>query len=216
MVVRWGMGTCLRCGIEFTGRGGKTYCTEYCRKKSEKVRKREREAPARAEKHAIWLAEQQPRWEAARAGKIAAREARRAARSPPKERPKSQRKRRLLLEDRLVLHSMSEPNSGCLLWLGKIHNTSGYAQVWSLGRHRNASRVAYEVWVGPIPDGKMVCHHCDNPICINPDHLYAGTAQDNHDDMVRRGRDRPPYSKTPRPPRIVKPKPLPKYAGEGI
>jgi hypothetical protein len=106
----------------------------------------------------------------------------------------------------LLALSIPEPNSGCRLWLGKIHQTSGYAQIWVDGRHRNASRVAYEVWKGPIPAGKMACHTCDMPECVEPAHLYAGTAQDNHDDMVRRGRYRPPYSKRPRPP--PKPKPF--------
>ena len=208
-VVWWGMRTCLKCGVEFEGREGKAYCTEYCRKKMEKARKRAREAPGRAAKYAAWRAEQEPKWALIRAAKIAAKEARRI---PLKERPK---KHRPTLEERLDGNSIPEPNSGCRIWLGKL-SKSGYALIWRHGKHRIAPRMAYEVWNGPIPDGKMICHHCDNRACIERSHLYAGTAKSNHDDMVRRGRQRLNTDGLRRYVRPKKPKPLPKYAGEGI
>ncbi len=57
------------------------------------------------------------------------------------------------------------------------------------GRHRRACRVAWELHNGAtIPDGSVVLHSCDNPSCINPDHLSVGSMKENSEDMVRKGR----------------------------
>lgn len=79
--------------------------------------------------------------------------------------------------------SIPEPNSGCWLWLRSV-NPQGYGR---LGRGR-AHRVSYEVFHGPVPAAHDVCHRCDQPGCVNPDHLFAGTRQDNVRDCVRKGR----------------------------
>lgn len=51
-----------------------------------------------------------------------------------------------------------------------------------------AHRAVYEAMVGPIPDGMLLCHHCDNPRCVRPDHVFVGSAVDNSRDMCAKGR----------------------------
>jgi hypothetical protein len=78
--------------------------------------------------------------------------------------------------------------SGCWLWLGKT-SRHGYGVLNRDGKLISlAHRYFYEHHVGPIPSGMFICHKCDTPLCVNPDHLFAGTPQDNMDDMWRKGR----------------------------
>lgn len=87
-----------------------------------------------------------------------------------------------------------EPNSGCWLWLGGL-SPRGYGNKRlpkSEGqRTRIASRVAYHIYKGPVPDGMFVCHTCDVRSCVNPDHLWLGTNSDNIRDARDKGRLRP-------------------------
>jgi len=76
---------------------------------------------------------------------------------------------------------------GCWGWAGTV-NANGYAVIKLNGKLRLASRVSHELYIGKITDGMNVCHRCDNPLCVNPDHLFLGTTQDNVNDRVSKGR----------------------------
>ena len=66
--------------------------------------------------------------------------------------------------------------------------SGGYGQFHSQGKHFLAHRFAWELVNGPIPKGLCVCHHCDNPGCVRPGHLFVGTQADNIRDCMRKGR----------------------------
>lgn len=93
--------------------------------------------------------------------------------------------------DRFNLKYIPEPNSGCWLWFGpRAGDKRRPRPVFVFGGKKGlASRFSYSTFVGPIPSGMMICHRCHNKDCVNPDHLYAGTALDNTRDMFRAGRD---------------------------
>lgn len=76
---------------------------------------------------------------------------------------------------------------GCLEWTGR-RDSNGYGVARRDGRDERAHRIAFEFAYGPIPAGLLVCHHCDNPPCIEASHLFAGTCRDNIADMRRKGR----------------------------
>jgi hypothetical protein len=80
-----------------------------------------------------------------------------------------------------------DPNTGCWLWQG-AHNRRGYGRLYYSGKDYRAHRLAYVAFVGPIPNNMLVCHRCDVPQCVNPEHLFLGTAQDNESDKVSKGR----------------------------
>jgi HNH endonuclease len=80
-------------------------------------------------------------------------------------------------------------SDGCWEWQGsRDHNGYGILGASRHQRARRAHRVSWELHHGPIPEGLDALHHCDNPPCVRPDHLYLGTDVDNARDRVQRGR----------------------------
>lgn len=78
----------------------------------------------------------------------------------------------------------------CWNWIGRV-DRDGYGRINEGGRHGKrvmAHRLSYQWAHGDIPEGMMVCHHCDTPKCVNPSHLFLGTAKDNTQDAIRKGR----------------------------
>ncbi len=84
--------------------------------------------------------------------------------------------------------SKVEKTDDCWLWIGG-RGKKGYGFFKVAGTQKLAHRVSYELFIGNIPEGLMVCHTCDNPPCIKPEHLFAGTAIDNAQDKKRKGRE---------------------------
>lgn len=96
------------------------------------------------------------------------------------------------LRDRLEKWVHHEPNTGCWLWAGPCGGgRSRYRILRLAGTDTNITthRLAWQLFRGPIPDGMHVCHRCDTPECVNPDHLFLGTSFDNMRDKVAKGRD---------------------------
>ena len=87
------------------------------------------------------------------------------------------------IKDRVSIN----PDTGCWEWVGSFFS-NGYARAGLKGYSKRASRLCYSYFVGEIPKNMFACHKCDNPGCVNPDHIFIGTAKDNLLDMSNKGR----------------------------
>ncbi len=96
-------------------------------------------------------------------------------------------------KDRLLENVVVNNVTGCWEWIGCKRR--GYGRT-TIGSRKDGTRktiavhrLSYLIFKGKIPEGMEVCHKCDNPACINPDHLFVGTRQDNIDDREHKGRN---------------------------
>ncbi len=97
----------------------------------------------------------------------------------------------MTLQERFEAKFLGDPNSGCWLWDASIQPPPSlpYGR-FQLSKRKGAyaHRVAYELYIGPIPQGLSVLHKCDTPPCVNPSHLFLGTYADNNRDKETKGR----------------------------
>ena len=87
-----------------------------------------------------------------------------------------------------LLRGSRDTATGCRVWTGMVNKPGGYGRISYRGRQWRAHRLAYELLLAPIPEGMSLLHRCDNPLCINPNHLRPGTHAENIQEAYDKGR----------------------------
>jgi hypothetical protein len=92
------------------------------------------------------------------------------------------------LDERFWARVAKQPGDGCWLWTGR-KDKDGYGRLEAFGMsHAKAHRVAWQLTRGPIPEGHVVCHACDTPACVRPDHLRTDSQRANIRESIAKGR----------------------------
>ena len=104
----------------------------------------------------------------------------------PRTAPKSRSIEEMVREG---FYKSVDRSGDCWIWT-KTKNNWGYGVARIMALNMTAHRLSWAIEHGPIPDGMLVLHKCDDRACVRPDHLFLGTSQDNSDDMMRKGRNR--------------------------
>ncbi|AXY81724.1 endonuclease [Dickeya phage Katbat] len=84
-----------------------------------------------------------------------------------------------------------QKTADCWLWMASTRGTNGYGTLSIGNKMALAHRVSHELFKGPIPNGQTIMHSCDNPLCVNPEHLSLGNQSLNMRDMYSKGRGNP-------------------------
>jgi len=97
-----------------------------------------------------------------------------------------------------LLAKIEKQDDGCWIWTGCLRGTKThrYGCMRYRGKSEGAHRASYMEFIGEIPEGLNVLHSCDNPKCVNPEHLFVGTDHDNMKDMAAKGRHFYPLAET--------------------
>jgi len=92
------------------------------------------------------------------------------------------------IKERFYSKFIVNSENGCWEWTDH-RLAKGYGILKVNDTNKVAHRISYEIHIGPITEGMIICHHCDNPPCVNPSHLFMGTHKDNVIDKKSKGRD---------------------------